>query len=167
MQPKAFITPTDEAGAASGLVLRELHLALLRGIDGRGGLGSAGAEAPRAAKLAQSEAAASIDWTRRVSKVVLDSLPFAVDDDARVSSHRLPEEVSGMRTHGLPHACCPPCQKPCTQGIKASHALLSQCQGAIHTASLLRFWYSFYRIQICTACDRRRRCTWRMLSMTR
>ena len=72
---------------ASGLVLRELHLALLRGIDGRGGLGSAGAEAPRAAKLAQSEAAAAVDWTRRVSKVVLDSPPFAVDDDARVSSH--------------------------------------------------------------------------------
>lgn len=112
MQPKAFITPTDEAGAASGLVLRELHLALLRGIDGRGGLGSAGAEAPRAAKLAQSEAAASIDWTRRVSKVILDSPPFAVDDDARVSSHRQPGGVSGMYCCGLSHACCPHRQEP-------------------------------------------------------
>ncbi len=66
--------------------MRELHAALLRGIDGRGGLGSIGAEAPRTAKLALAESQAGIDWTRRVSKVILDSAPFAVDDDARVST---------------------------------------------------------------------------------
>ena len=81
----AFIQPTDDAGVASGLVLRELHAAILRGIDGRGGLGSIGAEAPRTAKLALSESQAVVDWTRRVSRVILDSPPFAVDDDARVS----------------------------------------------------------------------------------
>ena len=85
VQPVAFVQPTDDAGVASGLVLREVHTALLRGIDGRGGLGSIGAEAPRTAKLALSETQAAIDWTRRVSRVILDSPPFAVDDDARVS----------------------------------------------------------------------------------
>ena len=84
LQPLPFIQPTDDAGLASGLVLREMHAALMRGIEGRGGLGSIGAEAPRTAKLVLSETQAGVDWTRRVSKVILDSPPFAVDDEARV-----------------------------------------------------------------------------------
>ena len=84
LQPVAFTQPTDDAGLASGLVLREMHAALIRGIEGRGGLGSIGAEAPRTAKLALSETQAGVDWTRQVSKVILDSPPFAVDDEARV-----------------------------------------------------------------------------------
>lgn len=74
-------------------MLRELHAAVLRGIDGRGGLGSIGAEAPRTAKLALSESQAAIDWTRRVSRVILDSPPFAVDDDARVGLCELPSLI--------------------------------------------------------------------------
>ena len=104
LQPAAFIQPTDDAGVASGLVLRELHAAMLRGIDGRGGLGSVGAEAPRTAKLALSEAQAAVDWTRRVSRVILDSAPFAVDDDARVRSqrHALQKSISltSLPLHG-------------------------------------------------------------------
>ena len=88
LQPVPFTQPTDDAGLASGLVLREMHSALMRGIEGRGGLGSIGAEAPRTAKLALSETQAGVDWTRRVSKVILDSPPFAVDDEARVIRSR-------------------------------------------------------------------------------
>ncbi len=82
----AYIPPTDDAGLASGLVLREVHSALLRGADGKG-LSSDASDAPRTAKLAVADAAAAA-WTGRVSKAILDAPPFAVDDDARVSSRR-------------------------------------------------------------------------------
>lgn len=110
LQPMTFIPPTDDAGIASGLVIREMHAALLRGIDARGGLGAVGAEAPRAAKLALSEAQAAADWTRRVSKAILDSPPYAVDDDARVSSWPLQCYVHGavyICTSQELHGFCP------------------------------------------------------------
>ena len=78
----AYIPPTDDAGLASGLVLREVHCALLRGAEGKG-LSADGAEAPRTVKLAAADALATT-WIGRVSKAVLDAPPFAVDDDARV-----------------------------------------------------------------------------------
>lgn len=85
-QGMAYIPPTDDAGLASGLVLREVHTALLRGADGKG-LSSDASDAPRTAKLAAADAAAAA-WTGRVSKVILDAPPFTVDDDARVSSRQ-------------------------------------------------------------------------------
>ena len=81
-QGMGYIPPTDDAGLASGLVLREVHSALLRGADGKG-LSSDGSDAPRTAKLAVADPAAGA-WTGRVSKAILDAPPFAVDDDARV-----------------------------------------------------------------------------------
>jgi hypothetical protein len=82
-QAVPYIPPTDDAGIASGLVLREVHCALLRGVDGRG-LGSEGAEAPRTARLAATDAQAATAWTSCVSKAILNAPPLAVDDDARV-----------------------------------------------------------------------------------
>ncbi|CAL8466956.1 g6492 [Coccomyxa elongata] len=81
-----YIPPTDDAGLASALVLREVHSALLRGADGKG-LSSDASDAPRTAKLAADAAAAA--WTGRVSKAILDAPPFAVDDDAREAAVHL------------------------------------------------------------------------------
>jgi hypothetical protein len=46
MQGTPYVPPTDEQGLASGLVLREVHAALLRGAEGRG-LASPGAAQPQ------------------------------------------------------------------------------------------------------------------------
>lgn len=85
LQILPYVPPTDDAGIASGLLLREVHCALLRGVEGRG-LGADGADAPRSARLVAADAQAASAWTSRVSKAVLDAPPFAVDDDARVRS---------------------------------------------------------------------------------
>jgi len=82
VQGAPYIPPTDDAGLASGLVLREVHCALLRGAEGKG-LSSDGGDAPRTAKLAATDAQTAA-WSGRVSKAILDAAPFAVDDDARV-----------------------------------------------------------------------------------
>jgi hypothetical protein len=88
VQGVAYIPPTDDAGLASGLVLREIHCALLRGAEGKG-LSAEGADAPRTAKLATADSLAAT-WTGRVSKTILDAPPFAVDDDARVGNNSTP-----------------------------------------------------------------------------
>lgn len=96
VQGAPYIPPTDDAGLASGLVLQEVHCALLRGAEGKG-LSSDGGDAPRTAKLAAAEAHTAA-WSGRVSKVILDAPPFAVDDDARVTLLMMPHEPAPYRS---------------------------------------------------------------------
>ncbi|KAK9824407.1 hypothetical protein WJX72_010057 [[Myrmecia] bisecta] len=76
----------DPEGAASGLLLRELHCALVRAWEGKGL--DASKPQPSVARLYGSDSA-GVPWTERVSTAILTAPEDVVDEECREAAIRL------------------------------------------------------------------------------
>lgn len=73
---------------ASAVVLREIHCALLRGVEGKD-LGKPDQATPQA-KVSSADSSAATSWTERTARAILAAPLASIDDSVRVRPCPMP-----------------------------------------------------------------------------